>query len=115
MLNPSSLGYSMPAEWAPHRATWLSWPHKEASWPGKLDRVWPAYAQAVAALARSETVHINVGDASMEAQAQALLAEAHATGAIRFHHFPTNDAWCRDLLVRFLWCVTRGCHWPRPG
>jgi agmatine deiminase len=86
----------MPAEWAPHRATWLSWPHKEASWPGKIDRVWPIYAQAVAALARSETVHINVADAAMEAQARAFLAEAGATGDIRFHHFPTNDAWCRD-------------------
>jgi agmatine deiminase len=93
---PTELGYRMPPEWAPHQATWLSWPHKEASWPGKLDRVLPVYARAVAALARSETVHINVRDAAMEAAARDLLAAAGAAGDIRFHHFPTNDAWCRD-------------------
>lgn len=93
---PRSLGYRMPAEWAPHQATWLSWPHKEASWPGKLAAILPIYAQAVAALARSEPVHINVNDATMEAQARALLAAVGAEGQIQFHHFPTNDAWCRD-------------------
>jgi agmatine deiminase len=58
--------------------------------------VLPVYARAVAALARSETVHINVRDAAMEAAARDLLAAAGAAGDIRFHHFPTNDAWCRD-------------------
>lgn len=96
MLTPAQQGYQMPPEWAPHRATWLSWPHKEASWPGKIERVWPVYARFVAEVARAEAVHINVADAAMEAQARAFLAEAGAQGAIRFHHFPTNDAWCRD-------------------
>jgi len=96
MTTPRELGYRMPAEWEPHRATWLSWPHKEASWPGKLDVILPVYAQFVAALARSEPVHINVNDAAMERQARAALAAAGAGGEIRFHHFPTNDAWCRD-------------------
>jgi agmatine deiminase len=104
MKTPRQLGYRMPPEWAPHQATWLSWPHKEASWPGRLHEVLPIYARAVAALSRSEVVHINVNDAAMEAAARALLAEAGATGDIRFHRFPTNDAWCRDhgaiLLVR---------------
>ncbi len=93
---PIQLGYRMPAEWEPHQATWLSWPHKQASWPGKIHMVWPVYAQAVAALARSETVHINVDDAAMEAEAREFLRAAGASGDIRFHHFPTNDAWCRD-------------------
>ncbi len=96
MKTPRELGYRMPPEWAPHQATWLSWPHKEASWPGKLDRVLPVYAKAVAALARSEPVHINVNDAAMEASAREHLAAAGAAGEIHFHHFPTNDAWCRD-------------------
>lgn len=96
MSTPTELGYVMPAEWAPHQATWLSWPHKEASWPGKLDVILPVYAQFVAELARSEPVHINVNDAAMEAQARELLAAAGANGPIQFHHFPTNDAWCRD-------------------
>jgi agmatine deiminase len=97
---PAQLGYRLPAEWEPHEATWFSWPHKEASWPGKIVHIFPVYAQMVAALARSETVHINVNDAEMEAAACRLLEQAGAgTGAgsnIRFHRFPTNDAWCRD-------------------
>ncbi len=89
-------GYRMPAEWHPHQATWLSWPHNVETWPGKLELILPVYAQMVAALARSETVHINVNDAAMEATARTWLQQAGAQGDIRFHHFPTNDAWCRD-------------------
>lgn len=93
---PVELGYRMPAEWEPHQATWLSWPHKEASWPGKLHQILPVYARMVAALARSETVYINVNDEVMERQARELLRVAGAEGDIRFQHFATNDAWCRD-------------------
>ena len=96
MQTPKALGYRMPPEWAPHQATWLSWPHKEESWPGKLATILPIYARAVAALARSEPVHINVTDAAMAAEAHALLTAAGCQGEVAFHHFPTNDAWCRD-------------------
>jgi agmatine deiminase len=95
----------MPAEWEPHQATWLSWPHDAAMWPVPLDRVQHAYAQMVAALARSETVHLNVNDAAMEAHARAVLAEAGTAGDIRFHHIPTNDAWCRDHGAIFTTCT----------
>ena len=37
--SPASLGFRMPPEWAPHRGTWLSWPHKKESWPGKFEPV----------------------------------------------------------------------------
>jgi agmatine deiminase len=97
---PKQLGYRLPAEWEPHDATWLSWPHKEASWPGKIETIFPVYAQMVAALSRSETVHINVNDADMEAAAARQLRQAGVAGeiggTIRFHQFATNDAWCRD-------------------
>ncbi len=93
---PAALGYRMPAEWEPHQATWLSWPHKEASWPGKFPVILPVYARMVAALAQSETIHINVNDDAMEEQARRLLRAAGAEGDIRFHPIATNDAWCRD-------------------
>jgi len=93
--NPAKLGYRMPAEWAPHEATWLSWPHNRASWPGAFESVEPVMVQAVAALATSEPVHINVLDAQHEAHVHGLL-DAATLGAVRFHQFPTNDAWCRD-------------------
>ena len=73
---PKQLGYRLPAEWEPHEATWLSWPHKEASWPGKIETIFPVYAQMVAALARSETVHINVNDEQMEGRARSFLDAA---------------------------------------
>lgn len=89
--------YRMPAEWEPHQATWLSFPHNTDTWPGDmLARVQAAYARMVAVLARSETVHINVNDATMERYVLDLLHTAGARGDIRLHHIPTNDAWCRD-------------------
>jgi agmatine deiminase len=57
---PRELGYYFPAEFAPHEATWLSWPHKEASWPDKIQSIFPYYAQFVKYLALSEKVRINV-------------------------------------------------------
>jgi agmatine deiminase len=108
MTTPAQLGYRMPAEWEPHQATWLSWPHKEASWPGKLERIHPVYARMVAALASSETVHINVSDEAMAGRVRAHLAEAGAQGDIRLHHFPTNDAWCRDHGAIFVRRVSQG-------
>ncbi|MBA3313309.1 MAG: agmatine deiminase family protein [Planctomycetaceae bacterium] len=86
----------MPAEWEPHAATWLSWPHNENSWPGRFEIVEPVYAQMVRAIAESEPVRINVADAAMERRAQRFLQAAGASGEITFHHVPTNDAWCRD-------------------
>ncbi len=84
----------MPAEWAPHQATWLSWPHKRESWPGNFAAVEPIIVKMVKALVRSETVRINVLDESHERHVQSLCAGI--SGAIEFHRFPTNDAWCRD-------------------
>ncbi len=103
--SPRSLGYRMPAEWEPHEATWLSWPHNPETWPGGgLDRVCDTFGRIVAALVDSETVHINVNDAEMESAACRQLGKQLA-GQMVFHHFPTNDAWCRDhgaIFVRRL-------------
>jgi agmatine deiminase len=86
----------MPAEWAPHQATWISWPHKRESWPGKFEPVEPVMVQAVAALSRSETVRINVLDRRHEEHVQQLLEGRVPRDRVVFHRFPTNDAWCRD-------------------
>jgi agmatine deiminase len=94
---PGTQGFRMPAEWAPHAATWLAWPHKEASWPGRLDRIPPVIAAMAAALMPGERVEINVNDAAMEASARAALAVAGAPDdQVCFHRFPTDDAWIRD-------------------
>ena len=89
--------YRMPAEWEPHRGTWLSWPHKEASWPGKFEPVPAIFARIVAALVPGEEVHINVGDDRLEEAARAALhSEGVALTRVTFHRVPTDDAWCRD-------------------
>ena len=59
---PHEQGYYFPAEFAKHDATWLSWPHKEASWPGKINTIYPAYAEFIRLLAEGEKVNINVVD-----------------------------------------------------
>lgn len=74
MLNnySASQGYYFPAEFAPHTATWLSWPHKEASWPGKINTIFPYYAKFVKELAASEKYASNVNDESMKAFAETI-------------------------------------------
>src|SRR5690606_27216828 len=66
---PGELGYYFPAEFAPHEATWLSWPHKEASWPGKIEAIYPYYSAFVKELTRGEQVRINVVDEGMKQSA----------------------------------------------
>lgn len=103
MNTPREAGYYFPAEFAPHEATWLSWPHKEASWPGKIDLIFPAYCQFIKYLSLTEKVRINVADEAMRAAAIAHLNSAGVElKQVEFFFHPTNDAWCRDHGPAFL-------------
>ena len=89
--------YRMPAEWEPHEATWLSWPHNPETWPGRLEAIPDVFAQMVAALHEREEVRILVRDAAMEASARSALRRREAESPrVRFFHVPTNDSWARD-------------------
>jgi agmatine deiminase len=99
---PAARGFAMPAEWKPHQATWISWPHNRESWPGKFEPVEPVMVQAVAALAASEPVRINVLDRRHEEHVGALLEGRVDRNRIIFHMIPTNDAWCRDHGAIFI-------------
>lgn len=102
-LTPKELGYYFPAEFAPHEATWLSWPHKEASWPGKIEAIYPFYAQFIKVLSQSEKVRINVADEAMKTFALKHIEQAGADlSQVEFYFHPTNDAWCRDHGPAFL-------------
>jgi len=95
--------FFFPAEWAPHTATWLSWPHKEESWPGKIETIYKPYCEFIKILTEGELVRINVKDADMEAFAKNELTKVGADlSKVEFFHFPTNDAWCRDHGPAFL-------------
>ena len=99
---PAKEGYSMPAEWERHEATWISWPHPDgASFPSAYERVVPVFVEMVKALVASEIVRINVRDAAQEAEVRALLDDGPAS-RVEFFHVPTNEPWCRDHGPIFL-------------
>ncbi len=101
--SPKELGYRFPAEFELHAATWLSWPHKEASWPGKIESIYLPYCRFILALTENEFVHINVGDEAMKLFAQEKLDSLSIPmDKFRFFTHPTNDAWCRDHGPAFL-------------
>jgi agmatine deiminase len=96
-LTPAQLGFHMPAEWEPHEATWLSWPHTRNTWPGAFEGIPETFVEFVRNLTTSELVRINVADADMEASVRGLLVRSGVpTERVRFHHHPTNDCWVRD-------------------
>ncbi len=96
---PAALGYRWPAEWEPHAATWLSWPHNRQSWPDAFAPVPGIFARFVQTLARFEPVHVLAGGAEVRAEAEALVG---GTPNVTLHDIPTNDAWCRDHGPTFL-------------
>jgi agmatine deiminase len=96
---PRSVGYRMPAEWEPHAATWLAWPHKLESWPGKFEPIPPLYAELVKTLARFEHVNILAGAPLVMEQAQSLVGNVPN---VTLWDIPTNDSWIRDHGPTFL-------------
>lgn len=101
--SPREQGFTFPAEFALQRAMWLSWPHKEASWPGKIETIYKPYSQFIKLVAEDQEVCINVADENMKAFALRYIQEAGANMAnVKFYLHPTNDAWCRDHGPAFL-------------
>jgi agmatine deiminase len=101
--SPKELGYRFPAEFEQHAATWLSWPHNQASWPGKMESIFPSYCRFIEVLSQHEAVHINVVNEEMKDFAKEKLAATTAKmDSIKFYTHPTNDAWCRDHGPAFL-------------
>ncbi len=87
----------MPAEWEPHAATWLAWPHYRGDWPGKFEPIPWVYAEIIRNLARHERVELIVNNAAAERQARKFLDRSNALSAnFRFHRQPTNRSWLRD-------------------
>jgi agmatine deiminase len=89
--------YRMPAEWSPHAATWIAWPHNPEDWPGKFQPIPWVYAEIVRHLARVEDVHILVNDLAAERRATGILKRGGVNLArTHFHHWPTDRVWLRD-------------------
>src|SRR5579864_3289946 len=102
-LTPRALGFRMPAEWEPHEATWLAWPHEKSDWPGKFEPIRWLYGEIVRHLARVERVRILAEDAQAEQRARRILKKCHADlDAVEFFHQPTNRSWTRDFCPLFV-------------
>ena len=92
----------LPAEWEPHAATWLAWPHFRDDWPGKFEPIPWVYAEIVRHLARHERVELIVNETASEKRARAVLNKANAwSDNIRFHRWRTDRVWLRDSGCTF--------------
>ena len=102
-MTPHQLGFRMPAEWEPHEATWLAWPHEESDWPGKFEPIPWLYGEIVRHLSRVERVNILVVGRGHENQVRKILAKCHVNmDAVRLFQHRTNRSWTRDFCPIFI-------------
>jgi agmatine deiminase len=100
---PASLGFRMAAEWEPHAATWLAWPHNASDWPSKLSPIRWVYGEMVRKIAAGETVRLLVPSRSHEVTARRLLKRVGADlERVSFHRVPTDRGWTRDMGPTFV-------------
>src|SRR5215469_6207293 len=94
---PASAGFSMPAEWEPHEATWLGWPHNAADWPGKFEIIPWVYGEMIRKISSGEIIRLLVRGESDKNMARRILKSAGVKlKAIKFVAHPTNRGWTRD-------------------
>jgi agmatine deiminase len=94
---PEALGFSMPAEWERHEATWLGWPHNPTDWPHKLDTIRWVYGEMVRRMAADEIVRLLVASRAEEKLARRYLTRSGCDlRNVRFVVYPTNRGWMRD-------------------
>jgi agmatine deiminase len=100
---PAALGFRMPAEWEPHDATWIAWPHNREDWPGKFGPIPWVYTEIVRHLSQGEIVNILVNGASTRRKAAERLSRAGIDPArVAFHKVRTDRVWTRDTGPTFL-------------
>jgi agmatine deiminase len=100
---PAEAGYRMPAEWDPHAATWIAWPHQRADWPGKFAAIPWVYTEIVRHLHESESVRIVVDDEHAEQRAKHYLKNVPLDESrIEFFRIATDRVWTRDYCPQFV-------------
>jgi agmatine deiminase len=102
-VNPRELGFRMPAEWEPHEATWLAWPHNEEDWPGRFAPIPWVYGEIVRKLSQVERVRILLQDDEVEYSARTVLEKTGVQWeAIEFYSMATDRVWARDFAPLFV-------------
>jgi agmatine deiminase len=100
---PASQGYRMPAEWEPHEATWLAWPHHRDDWPGRFGPIPWVYVDIVRHLARHELVRILVPNGRLQRDATERLERAGVDlDRVQFYRAKTDRSWTRDYVPSFV-------------
>ncbi|HXI42596.1 MAG TPA: agmatine deiminase family protein [Bryobacteraceae bacterium] len=103
MQTPRALGFRMPAEWEPHEATWIAWPHNRDDWPGRFTPIPWVYAEIVRKLACMERVRILVKNSDHRESARRILKKISADlDAVEFFEYPTDRVWTRDYGPIFI-------------
>ncbi len=96
-FTPLSFGYKFPAEWDAHRATWLTFPWLDDSFPGRLNEVYPFYFSFIKEISNSEKVCINIANEEIRAFVLRNLSLYNIDkNQIELYLHPSNDVWCRD-------------------
>jgi agmatine deiminase len=96
-IPPAELGFSMPAEWEPHAATWMGWPHNETDWPGKLDAIRWVYGEIVRKISAGEPVRVLINNHAERNLAGRYLKRAGCNlDRVQFVLQPTDRGWTRD-------------------
>ena len=98
LITPAALGFSMPAEWEKHEATWIGWPHNPTDWPDKLEPIQWVYSEIVRKITPGEIVRILVNSVAHEKQVRGVLKRVGVDlKGVQFFWFPTNRGWTRDF------------------
>jgi len=106
---PYAEGFSMPAEWAPHAATWLAWPHEASDWPGKFGGIGWVFAELARVISRGERVRMIVRGAADERSARRALAGSGVDLArVDFVRAKTDRSWTRDFVPTFVTRTRKG-------
>jgi len=96
--SPAALGYRLPAEWEPHEATWIGWPHNLSDWPGKFATIPWVYGEIVRKIAPGEILRVLVNSKAHEEGARRILKRVGVDlSRVVFFHIPTNRGWTRDF------------------
>jgi agmatine deiminase len=100
---PTPPGWRLPAEWEPHEATWIGWPHNTTDWPGRFGPIPWAYAEMARWITRGETLRILVESGEHRARAERTLARFGVDRArLEFFRIPTDRGWTRDSGPTFV-------------
>jgi agmatine deiminase len=111
LLTPFAEGYAMPAEWAPHAATWLAWPHEKSDWPGKFEVIPWVFAEIARVLTGGERVRLLVRNAADRKHARAVFASAGVDlTRVDFVTAATDRSWTRDFVPSFVTKAGRGAR-----